>query len=76
MTHHYARLEDAKREVVNVLSRLGIATLPEIRRALPDYPSQTVGRVVRELIAENVITVHVEGNNRIQKRPLRLEVVG
>ena len=76
MTHHYAKLDDAKRDVVNVLSRIGIATLPEIRRALPDYSSQTVGRAVHELIAENVIAVHVEGNNRIQKRPLRLEVVG
>lgn len=75
MTYTYVKLADAKRDVVRVVSHMGIATLPQIRRALPRYPSQTVGRAVRELRAENVIAVHVSGNNRVQKRPLRLEMV-
>ena len=59
----------------NYLSRMGIATLPQIRRALPGYPTQTVEKAVRELRQENVVAVVVKGNNRVQKRPLRLEVV-
>lgn len=75
MTYRYVHVDDAKRDVVNFLSRMGIATLPHIRRALPGYPTQTVEKAVRELRQENVVAVHTTGNNRVQKRPLRLEVV-
>lgn len=75
MTDRHAKLSDAKRDVVNFLSRMGIATLPQIRRALPGYPTQTVEKAVRELRQENIVSVVVKGNNRVQKRPLRLEVV-
>lgn len=75
MTDRYAKLSEAKRDVVSFLSRMGIATLPQIRRALPGYPTQTVEKAVRELRQENIVAVHTTGNNRVQKRPLRLEVV-
>lgn len=75
MTDRYAKLSEAKRDVVSFLSRMGIATLPQIRRALPGYPTQTVEKAVHELRQENIVAVHTTGNNRVQKRPLRLEVV-
>ena len=75
MTDRYAKLSEAKRDVVSFLSRMGIATLPQIRRALPGYPTQTVEKAVRELRQENIVAVHTTGNNRVQKKPLRLEVV-
>lgn len=75
MTGRYAKLSEAKRDVVSFLSRMGIATLPQIRRALPGYPTQTVEKAVRELREERIVAVVVKGNNRVQKRPLRLEVV-